>query len=78
MDSTEVFGMVLGLEGTPWKVDRIELDAQAWRLDLELKFEAGSRFAHPQSGQEAPLVRLLAHRNSRVRVPARVGPAPGS
>jgi transposase len=45
----DVFQQALGLE-SPWRVERVEFDAEAKRLDLYLDFERGSRFECPECG----------------------------
>ena len=55
MDSKEIFTLALGLEGTPWKVDRVDLDTEKGELTIGLNFEKGSRFAHPASGELCPV-----------------------
>lgn len=51
MNQKDVFGLALGLEGTPWQVIDIRFDREQRRLDLDLDFSPGTRFAHPQTGQ---------------------------
>jgi transposase len=55
MDSKEIFTLALGLEGTPWKVDRVDLDTEKGALTIGLNFEKGSRFTHPASGELCPV-----------------------
>lgn len=55
MDSKDIFTLALGLSGTPWKVDRVELDTELGELRIGLDFEKGSRFAHPVSGELCPV-----------------------
>lgn len=55
MNEKHVFGLALGLEGTPWKVSQIRFDPEARRLDIDLDSPPGSRFPHPVSGQPAPI-----------------------
>ena len=55
MNEKQVFGLALGLEGTPWRVTDIRFDPEARRLDLDLDFPPGSRFAHPDTGQPSPV-----------------------
>jgi transposase len=55
MNEKHVFGLALGLEGTPWVVSEIRFDPEARRLDIDLDFPPGSRFPHPVSGQPAPI-----------------------
>src|SRR4051794_34755217 len=49
MRDTEVFQAVLGL-GTPWSVSGSHFDAAARRLDIEITFAKGARFACPACG----------------------------
>lgn len=51
MDELSIFGVALGLPGTPWRVEQVALDAAKTTLEIRLGFAAGSRFAHPQSGE---------------------------
>jgi transposase len=53
MDEKEVFGLALGLTGTPWKVVEVTLDLTrtAGRLDIRLDFPPGTRFPRPSDGQ---------------------------
>lgn len=51
MDENTIFGVALGLAGTPWQVMEVELDAEAGRLDIHLDFPPFSRFAHPDGGE---------------------------
>jgi transposase len=53
MDEHMIFAMALGLPGTPWRVEAVELDALQQQLTIRLGFAPGSRFAHPQTGQPA-------------------------
>jgi transposase len=46
---TTLLQRALGLTA-PWTVERIEFDAAAQRLDIEINFAAGSRFACPGCG----------------------------
>lgn len=55
MDQRDVFALALGLAGTPWKVVDVRFDAELKRLDIDLDFAPGSRFAHPDSGQPSPV-----------------------
>jgi transposase len=55
MDQKEVFGLALGLQGTPWYVAEIRFDAQTRRLDIDLDFPPGSRFAHPETQELCPV-----------------------
>lgn len=55
MDQKDVFGVALGLAGTPWKVVGVRFDPELKRLDLDLDFPPGSRFPHPETGQAAPV-----------------------
>lgn len=59
MDQKQVFGMALGLAGTPWSVSDIELDVENHRLNIHLDFPPGSRFAHPETGKELPVYDTL-------------------
>jgi len=55
MNEKEVFGMALGIEGTPWYVSEVRFDKEQRRLDIELDFPPGSRFEHPVSRQASPV-----------------------
>ena len=55
MDSDAVFSLALGLQGTPWRVMEVRFDAELRRLDIDLDFPPGSRFPHPESGQDCPV-----------------------
>jgi transposase len=46
---TTLLQMALGLTA-PWTVERIDFDAAAQRLDIQIDFAAGSRFACPGCG----------------------------
>jgi transposase len=50
-DETTVFALALGLQGTPWEVQEINLDAPNKKLTIRLGFARGSRFPHPQTGE---------------------------
>lgn len=50
MEMQELFRAALGLE-KPWRVDRVEFDAEQGHLELWLDFPRGSRFACPQCEQ---------------------------
>jgi transposase len=49
MRDTDLFRMALGIE-PPWVVTRSDFDAAAKRLDIQLDFAKGSRFACPGCG----------------------------
>ena len=49
MRDTELFQAALGL-GTPWSVSGSRFDAVARRLDIEIAFAKGARFACPTCG----------------------------
>jgi len=53
MDEKEIFGMALGLSGSPWKVVEVTLDLTRTpgRLDIRLDFPPGTRFARASDGQ---------------------------
>lgn len=55
MDPAHVFGIGLGLQGTPWQVAEVEFDEEAKRLNIRLDFPPGSRFPHPDTGQLSPV-----------------------
>lgn len=57
MNEREIFGLALGLQGTPWYVAEVTLDLtqQPGRLDLRLDFAPGSRFPRPSDGQPCPV-----------------------
>lgn len=50
MVQKDVFALVLGLQGTPWNVVDVRFDKELKRLDIDLDYPPGSRFAHPESG----------------------------
>ena len=50
-----IFGLALGLTGTPWQVSEVKLDQEKGRLDIHLDFPPGTRFAHPTSGDPATI-----------------------
>lgn len=51
VDQKDVFALALGLKGTPWKVVDVRFDPKLKRLDIDLDFPPGSRFAHPDTGE---------------------------
>ena len=51
MDQENVFAIALGLMGTPWRVGDVRFDKELKRLNIDLDFPPGSRFAHPQTGE---------------------------
>lgn len=53
MREQQIFGLALGLAGSPWEVHEVNLDEQQGRLDIHLDFAPGSRFPHPLSGELA-------------------------
>lgn len=57
MNERDIFGLALGLKGTPWYVAEVKLDltAKPGRLDISLDFPPGSRFARPSDGQLSPV-----------------------
>lgn len=55
MNEKHVFGLALGLAGTPWRVADIRFDPGPRRLDIDLDFPPGSRFDHPATGQPSPI-----------------------
>lgn len=55
MDQKDVFAIALGLAGTPWKVVEVRFDKDLKRLNIDLDFPPGSRFAHPDTGEELPV-----------------------
>jgi transposase len=55
MNEKEVFGMALGLAGTPWYVSEVQFDRDNRRLDIKLDFPPGSRFEHPVTKQASPV-----------------------
>ena len=52
MDQKDVFALALGLAGTPWTVVEVRFDPELKRLNIEVDFPPGSRFPHPESGQD--------------------------
>jgi transposase len=59
MDEKTVFGLALGLPGTPWEVKEVQFDLEKRRLDIHLDFPPGSRFIHPRTGKPAPVYDTL-------------------
>jgi len=59
MDEKTVFGLALGLPGTPWEVKEVQFDLEKRRLDIHLDFPPGSRFMHPRTGKPAPVYDTL-------------------
>jgi transposase len=59
MDEKMVFGLALGLPGTPWRVSDVKFDLEKRRLDIHLDFPPGSRFIHPRTGKPAPVYDTL-------------------
>lgn len=55
MNEKDIFGLALGLEGTPWKVNEVKLDRDTAVLDIYLDFPPGSRFPRPSDGQLCPV-----------------------
>ncbi len=53
MDEKEIFGLALGLTGSPWKVVEVTLDLTRTpgRLDIRLDFPPGTRFPRASDGQ---------------------------
>jgi transposase len=51
MNEREIFGLALGLAGTPWRVTEAKLDLAAQTLDIRLDFPPGSRFPRPSDGK---------------------------
>lgn len=51
MRDTAIFGLALGLAGTPWEVNEVSLDLEAKRLDIRLDFPPGTRFPRPSDGK---------------------------
>jgi transposase len=51
VDQKDVFALALGLKGTPWKVVDVRFDPELKRLEIDLDFPPGSRFAHPDTGE---------------------------
>jgi transposase len=47
MDNRKLFEAALGLQD-PWRLERLEFDADAHRLDLHLDFVRGARFSCPE------------------------------
>jgi transposase len=66
-NETTVFALALGLAGTPWQVQEINLDAPNKKLTIRLEFARGSRFPHPKTGELLPahdtLERTWRHMN---------------
>lgn len=59
MDEKTVFGLALGLPGTPWQVSEVQFDLEKRRLDIHLDFPPGSRFIHPKTGKAAAIYDTL-------------------
>jgi transposase len=53
MDEKKIFGMALGVTGSPWEVVEVTLDLTRTpgRLDIRLDFPPGTRFPRPSDGQ---------------------------
>lgn len=51
MKEKELFGLALGLGGTPWEVNEVTLDVTNKRLDIRLDFPPGTRFPRPSDGK---------------------------
>jgi len=51
MNEKDIFGLALGLTGTPWQVVEVKLDVPSRRLDIYLDFPPGSRFPRASDGQ---------------------------
>ena len=52
MDQTSLFTAALGLQ-SPWEVVDVRFSEQERRIDFDIAFEAGTRFACPKCGAEA-------------------------
>lgn len=55
VDQKDVFAIALGLIGTPWKVVDVRFDKELKRLNIDVDFPPGSRFAHPETGELLPV-----------------------
>lgn len=55
MKEKEVFGLALGLQGSPWYVAEIGFDLEAQTLEITLEFAPLSRFEHPETGALCPV-----------------------
>ena len=55
MDQTSLFTAALGLQA-PWEVVDVRFSEQEHRIDFDIAFEAGTRFACPKCGAEAQAV----------------------
>ena len=55
VDQKDVFGIALGLPGTPWKVVDVRFDKDLKQLHIDLDFPPGSKFPHPQTGEPSPV-----------------------
>ncbi len=55
MNEKDIFGLALGIEGTPWQVTEVKLDLSSGVLDIHLDFPPGSRFPRPSDGQLCPV-----------------------
>lgn len=64
MDNRELFTAALAL-AAPWRLERVEFDAEGQRLELFLDFERGARFACPEGDAESCAVHDTAQRSWR-------------
>lgn len=64
MDQTSLFTAALGLQ-KPWEVTKVEFDAERGRIDFEVGFRPGSRFACPACGAQAQPVHDTLERTWR-------------
>ena len=55
MNERELFGLALGLKGTPWQITEVTLDVPRQRLDIHLDFPPGTRFPRPSDGALSPV-----------------------
>lgn len=55
MNERDIFGLALGLQGTPWQVTEVKLDQSAGVLEIYLDFPPGSRFPRPSDGKLCPV-----------------------
>jgi transposase len=55
MNEKDIFGLALGIQGTPWQVTEVKLDLSSGVLDIHLDFPPGSRFPRPSDGQLCPV-----------------------
>jgi transposase len=55
MDQTSLFTAALGLQ-SPWEVVDVRFSEQEHRIDFDIAFEAGTRFACPKCSAKAQAI----------------------